>query len=42
MKKPFFYTFLAIFAATAALTLLGMADVVKIRVSECAFHWSHP
>lgn len=31
MKKPFFYTFLAIFAATAALTLLGMADVVKIR-----------
>ncbi|MCR6657733.1 MAG: hypothetical protein NVV63_18430 [Opitutus sp.] len=31
MKKPFFYTFLAIFAATAALTLLGMADVVKIK-----------
>lgn len=31
MKKPFFYTFLAIFAATAALTLLGMADIIKVR-----------
>ena len=31
MKKPFFYTFLAIFAATALLTLLGVADVVKIK-----------
>lgn len=31
MKKSFFYTFLWIFAATAALTLLGMADIVKIK-----------
>lgn len=31
MKTAFFYTFLFIFAATATLTLLGMADLVKIR-----------
>ena len=31
MKKIFFYTFLAIFAVTALLTLLGVAEIVKIR-----------
>lgn len=31
MKKAFFYTFLAIFAVTAALTVLGVAGALKIQ-----------
>ncbi len=31
MKKPFFYTFLVIFAATAGLTLFGISGLITIK-----------